>query len=684
MSRPDNPALMAHLRCLTAFGAVRRARFASIAVAAAVLAAIMTAGCSSNRVTLRPVPNNPLVDQLQLSSFYGPRPSQRTEQLLRVHNLKYEPKADPRPLIKRLQAYNNYYPTSDRVYAMAELAYLGGREAQQHFKQIALDLYGASVLYSYQYLFDERYASTRNPYDPQYRGACDLYNSALEAALRIVCAKKELVPGTTKTIETAAGTWDITCVLEGSRWQPNDFARFEFVSDYEVTGLKNHYLTHGLGVPLIAVRSSYQGEPIGAKYYPKDLSFPVTAFLRPLSNNNAQGNGDLSHKQGVLELYDPLTTGETVVNRHLVPLESDFTTPLAYFLSNPELDALATTGLLHPEALLRPETLLRPENLIDLRPDKRLLMGLYMVQPYEPGKIPVVLVHGLWSSPMTWMEMFNDLRSSPEIRDNYQFWFYLYPTGQPFWLSAMQLRRDLAEARQALDPNHQEPALDQMVLVGHSMGGLVSRMQTINSGDDYWRLVSKVPLGQIKADRQTLEKLGETFYFQPNPSIRCVVSIATPYRGSSFSNQTTQWLLNKLIHLPDMLIPQKLFLENQGLFVSGSLAKVGTSIDSLAPSSPIFPVLLSSPHLPEVKYHNIIGIVPPQWWLSVIAKESDGVVTKESAHLDDAVSEIVVPADHSTVHTHPLAVLEVRRILLEHLAELRGQPAPRMAVRLAR
>ena len=74
-------------------------------------------------------------------------------------------------------------------------------------------------------------------------------------------------------------------------------------------------------------------------------------------------------------------------------------------------------------------------------------MGLYMVQPYEPGKIPVLMVHGLWSSPMTWMEMFNDLRSQPEIRDHYQFWFYLYPTGQPFWLSAAQLRRDLAKVR---------------------------------------------------------------------------------------------------------------------------------------------------------------------------------------------------------------------------------------------
>ena len=242
-----------------------------------------------------------------------------------------------------------------------------------------------------------------------------------------------------------------------------------------------------------------------------------------------------------------------MVNRHLVPLESDLTTPLAYFLSKPELDALATAGLLRPETAF---------GTADNGQAAGTIMGLYMVQPYEPGKIPVVLVHGLWSSPMTWMEMFNDLRSSPEIRDHYQFWFYLYPTSQPFWLSAMQLRHDLAEVRQVLDPNRQEPALDQMVLVGHSMGGLVSELQTLNSGDDYWRLVSKVPLDQIKADPEVREKLAQTFYFQPNPSMRRVITIGTPHRGSTFSNQTTQWLLKKLIDLPTDLMnsQQKLFL----------------------------------------------------------------------------------------------------------------------------
>ena len=147
----------------------------------------------------------------------------------------------------------------------------------------------------------------------------------------------------------------------------------------------------------------------------------------------------------MLELYDPLAPDESVIAGQGVPLESDLTTPLAYFLSRPEMNLgnLATIGLLRPDALLA----MRPGG-----PDP--IMGLYMVQPYEPGKIPVLMVHGLWSTPMTWMEMFNDLRSSPEIRDRYQFWFYLYPTGQPFWLSAPNAR-DLAKVREAARPKHE-------------------------------------------------------------------------------------------------------------------------------------------------------------------------------------------------------------------------------------
>ena len=419
------------------------------------------------------------------------------------------------------------------------------------------------------------------------------------------------------TIHTASGPWEISCVLRGGVWQPDDFDHFEFVSDYEMKGLKNHYQTHGLGVPLIVVRRSYRGEPEAARYYPPGLSFPVSAFLRPVS-----GPGQLGRKQGLLELCDPLEISDTRVGRLLVPLESDVTTPLAYFLAKVPMESLATIGLF------------RPEQLLAQHGDKQtMIKGLYMVQPYESGKIPVLFIHGLWSSPMTWMEMFNDLRNSPDIRQHYQFWFYLYPTGQPFWISAAQLRHDLAEIRQVLDPRHTEPALDQMVLVGHSMGGLIARLQTLESGQDYWKLASRIPCDQVKADPVLRQKLGETFYFHPNPSIRRVVTIATPHGGTSFSNETTQYLLDKLIRLPEPLVnaQRQLFRDNPEMLFPGSLLMIETSIDSLAPGSPILAAMRAGPRMPWVSYNNIIGDTPQSWWVrQELGDHSDGVVSVQT------------------------------------------------------
>ena len=309
-------------------------------------------------------------------------------------------------------------------------------------------------------------------------------------------------------------------------------------------------------------------------------------------------------------------------------------------------------------------------------------MGLYMIQPYEPGKIPVVMVHGLWSSPMTWMEMFNDLRSQAQLRQRYQFWFYLYPTAQPFWISGAQFRRDLAAVREVVDPQHQEPALDQMVLIGHSMGGLVSKLQTSSSGDAYWKTVSQQPFQEVKADAEVRAKLEYCFFFQPNPSVRKVITIGTPHRGSNRSNQTTQWLLSKLINLPKVIVEsqQQLFRDNPNAFGDKSLLRIQTSIDSLDPATPIFPVMLASPKAPWVRYHNIVGVAPTTGFFKYVPGDGDGVVSLQSARVENAESEVIVPADHTTVQCHPLAVLEVRRILLEHLAELEGQPAPGPAV----
>jgi len=302
------------------------------------------------------------------------------------------------------------------------------------------------------------------------------------------------------------------------------------------------------------------------------------------------------------------------------------------------------------------------------------IKGLYMVEPFDPNRIPVVMVHGLWSSPTTWMEMFNDLRAFPEIRNRFQFWFFLYPTGQPFWVSAARLRDTLAEVRQTLDPAIRNPNLDQLVLVGHSMGGLVSMLQTLESGDNFWRLLSEKPLEDLRATPEEKAKLAKSFYFHPSGSIKQVVTIGTPHRGSPFASDFLREIGRRRIKLPEMMLEltNKISLTNPGFFSNKDLLTTTTSIDSLAPDCPIFPVMLKAPRASWTTYHNIIGLVSKKTILGRVSEEGDGVVSAASAKLEGAASEITVAADHLEVHCHPLSILEVRRILLEHIQMLSG------------
>ena len=629
------------------------------------LLALLSGCAESSYVTVRSVPHNPLADSLSLFLRKGPQPSDRTVQFLRSYALADELAGDPHVLLGKVQQIVDKEPSPDSVYAIAELAYVGGAKLQaKKDSHAALDLQAAAVAHAYQFLFDPQFAHRRNPYDPQFRRACEVYNSALEAALRISCAQGHLRPGESHTATLAGEEWEMQVVVRGGHWPNEEFGDVKFVSDYEVKGLQNQFHTYGLGVPLIVVRKGQSHGDPAEPYYAPGLAFPMTAFLRLEPDAFANGAPCKRHR-ATLELYDPLDTSEIAVGDRRVPLETDLSTPLAYCLDDKTFQQLdhPTLGLLRPDS-------------------DRAKPGLYMLDPYQSNKIPVLMIHGLWSSPITWMEMFNDLRGQPELRENYQFWFFVYPTGQPFWQTAAQLRDALAKMRATLDPGRQALALDQMVLVGHSMGGLVARMQTLDSGDEFWRLNSAKPFQLVKAEQPVREALAGDFFFKPNPSIRRVITIATPHRGSSFSNETTQYLARRLISLPKTFVQneQRLRRDNPDFFNPAALIDVTTSIDSLSPRSPILPVMLSAPRAPWVTYHNIVGRLPRRDWLDRFAGDGDGVVPYESAHLDDVASEVEVPADHSDVHRHPRSVLEVHGILLEQLAELRQNPygPPRM------
>ena len=611
-------------------------------------------GCKSDTyLNLRAAPWNPLAESLQLVSPRKSRPSPRTQQVLRKHALLETYQTDPIEVLTTLQHQLEQAPTADKAIAFAELSYLQGFQHDSvHEEEQALNWFAASVVASYQFLFHPRYDSLRNPYDPQFRRACELYNESLESSLRILNRSNRLNVGSTQLLNFGSELCRLRIIPKGN-WRLEQLGRFEFTSDYEVRGMRNHHTTFGLGVPLIAVYqpSLSHPDPLDDSY-PDGLSFPVTAFLRihQMSKDSPTETPVVD-----LELLDPLTSTNVVVDGRRAPIQSDITTPIGYTLDSPTLkksEHLPTFGFVFPEAI-----------------DE--FRGIYLLEAYDPTKIPVLMVHGLWSSPLTWIDMFNDLRSFSEIRSRYQFWFYLYPTAKPFWESAALLRRDIADLRSRLDPYHQNSRLDQMVMVGHSMGGLLSRMQVIDSGDRFWNSIAAGPFDRLRADSEARQAMAEVAFFRANPAIRRIITLATPHRGSHIANDWTQLLARKLIRLPEPLVLWKnsLARNNPGLFHSSRFVESVTSIDSLHPDNPFFKALDSTSTAPWVQHHNVVAVNEEnkRWWL--LHEPSDGIVPVSSAEFKSAKSEISVNSDHQYVHREPLAILEVRRILLEHLTQ---------------
>ena len=614
---------------------------------------VSLAGCTSTRyLANRSNRENALESRLALLNRSGPQVSPRAWNALKRFGFTEIYADGGAGSLAGIREAIDQTNDPELIYALSELAYVEGKRAERAGDMAsALNFYGISLTNSYDYLFSEDLAEGRNHYDPQFRSACELYNESLEDTLRLLCTDHKLRPDQTYTIQTPDRKFTVRTAMRGA-WKSAELDRYEFVSDYDIQKLHNRHTTYGLGVPLIAVRKPLDTADPRERYYPEGLSYAVTAMVRCTAQEGERRLG--KSPDCILEFYDPLTVNQIQLASHWVPLETDLTTPLAFFLDSPEFRQRnrATEGLLNPQKTEQGR-------------------GLYMIEPYDPNRMPVVMVHGLWSSPLTWMDMFNDLRSYPEIRNRYQFWFYLYPSGQPFWMSATQLRKDLADMRQAIDPERDDVPLDQMVLVGHSMGGLVSRMQTIDSGDDFWKIVSNEPPENLRGPEDDRIKLVSTLFFNSNPSVRRVVTIGTPHSGSEFVNDYTRWIARKLIRIPQMAATtgQTLARENPGLFRGNQMLAVSNAIDSLAPESPIFPVMARAKKAPGVKYHNIVGVVEKRKFLKP-GKPGDGIVDLASARTPDAVSEVVVNAEHTQIHTTDKAILEVRRILLEHANEL--------------
>jgi pimeloyl-ACP methyl ester carboxylesterase len=611
------------------------------------------AGCTTG-ISVRPAHSPSLLDDWRASAVENGDLSPRTQQTLRRLDLADPYRRNPAETFTRLHnlAVQNEEP--DLLFALAEIAYHLGLDAERQENGEALACYYLCAGYAYHYLFggktreagpEKKVCPACHPaeeaFDPRFRLACDLYNAGLAKCLRTAQKAGRLDMRRLLHMPALDGCrCSLSVIHQGFAWRPEEFGPVLFCSDYQVVGLSNYYRGYGLGVPLIGIRAPDAGPAPAPALYPREASFPVTAFFRFEGSLADLG----ARKAGRLELYNPLAVHEVRVRGRPVPLETDLTTPLAYCLSRAELDTGEYTGFFRADSL-------------------RDRSGIYLFEPYQPGKIPVLLVHGLLSSPVTWAPLFNDLRADPELNARYQFWFYRYPTGDPYLATAADLRQSLERLRQTLDPDGKDPALGRMVVVGHSMGGLIGKLVSQDSGEDFWHLVSMQPFDQLKAEQSTRDELRPVFFFRRESCVQRVVFIGTPHHGSKLAPSLPARLLVRLVRLPQKLnlAAADLMREDPELWKDKGGKGVPTSIDLLSPSSPALELLAARTAPTGVVYHSIIGRQSGEGM-----DGGDGIVPYASAHIDGVASELVVPASHCVVHHHPRAVLEVCRILREH------------------
>jgi pimeloyl-ACP methyl ester carboxylesterase len=416
-----------------------------------------------------------------------------------------------------------------------------------------------------------------------------------------------------------------------------------------VSGMDHVYERGGLGVPLVAHRVVAGQEPapgiqdVQDEFLPRDLRTGTTAVL---TSGGALERGEWRKSPATLVLSDPFGAQFQAIGDKEIRLAGDLTTPLASLLASRRLAMLEWTGLID-------------SGFNQNGPDA----GLYMSRPYEPGKIPVVFVHGLVSSPRAWLQTINELENSPAIASRYQFWVFIYPTGSPIPSSAKRLREALVRVRDTVDPPHTDPALDQMILVGHSLGGVLAKMMVQETKSTLWDAAITIPQDRFKAPPELKQTLTDLLVFDPLPFVSRVVFIATPHRGSPIADGPVGWAFSRLVRRPSEQAARMALVQalNGPDVITPELHRAAlNAIGNLRTDSPILAALDRMGTEPAVPVHSIIPLIAP-------FNETDGVVEYRSSHVSGAKSEKIVAGTHLSQQA-PEVTREIGRILVEHLA----------------
>jgi len=614
---------------------------------ALLAAALLLANACATPIGVNRVDHTVVYREITRSALSSDEPSVFSHRLLSERGLDRRFEEEPEAVLKELHGTGDIDP--DTLFALAELSFLHGERAHKP------EYHLAAAVYALAFVTHPEWRSVgliANAVDPRTRMACDLYNLGLVSGLRVPTPPVEEgqpEPPPEVSLEGGVlplpfGQLELRTVPETFLWGGYRFSRFISTSEYEIRGLRNRYRQPGVGAPLLAeltpLATGARGEE-DRKRIPPQAKVPVTAIVKMPSVHEGLVSGQIS---GTIEVHSADAGPSVMINGTRIPVELDPTAAIAYMLEGSPVWDTELGGFLKGNRPVFGD-------------------GLIMMQPYRPGRVPVVLIHGTASSPARWAEIVNEVQNDPLLWERVQIWLFNYNTSNPILYSASLLRDALEKAVREFDPDGRDPALHRMVLMGHSQGGLLTRLMVTDSGSRFWDAAVKVPFADIRGTPEERALLKKVVFFEPLPFVTRVVFMATPHKGSFRVTGPVLNLVRRVVTLPLRLVQpvQNLLELNPGVFV-GSVKGLPTAVDNMNPTNRFIRTLSASPIAPGVTAHSIIAVQGK----GDLSRLNDTVVRYESAHLEGVESEKIVQSSHS-MQSQPETILEVRRILREHL-----------------
>ena len=488
----------------------------------------------------------------------------------------------------------------------------------------AVDAWLETARHAWAYLFLTRRSPGDRAFEDRQTQVRDYYNFAVQRTVTRLFhryARDASAPGpgpsTGDAVELAVGRWRLTARLDSPGFAGDMPLPQELLpaSSLRFTGLRNTYRRDGFGAPLVAVVPPAQGDPVDAPF--TTMRYPAITALLTFEGRTLAEVLD-SHRVQV-RLYDPYRSDRVDLAGIPTPLAANFTAGYGLWLARSGFAKQALRTLLGlSDGIVQPQ--------------------VQLMQPYDPERGIVVMLHGLASSPEAWVNVANEVLGDETLRQHYQIWQVYYPTNAPLVLN----RRNIA----------------------------LARLLVSDPGRALWSVLPQGPaMAAALADDPTLQReLGDYLDFQPLPQVDRAVFIAAPHHGTPFAETGLARRVANLVTLPLAMLEQVNDLSRRlarlpPMQEDGLPLRLPNSIDNLSDRDPFVRAVADLPISPKVRYHSIIGRQDPA---QPLPQSSDGVVPYASAHLDGAESERVITSWHSVQET-PQAMLEVRRILREQL-----------------